>query len=193
MYLGGRINAFCHKRVQVAAISATSLLQTKLHQTHQPSSVMRRIWGIKQLTHEPSPVMRRIWGHQTPRWHQLCGAGCAVRPIEEFAVFWTPFFHLRCPSQIEREPCAALQWAPVPFYSLSVAFAGAAFLMWELSTPFLYLRWVLLKLGKADSKLAMLNSAIGFIVFFLCRNCFGPCKWGEIYWMLETGHQHIDG
>jgi hypothetical protein len=54
--------------------------------------------------------------------------------------------------------------------------AGASFLMWELSTPFVYARWVLLKLGKADSKLVTVNNLVGFLVFVLCRNIYGPSE-----------------
>mgnify|MGYP001039783469 CR=1 FL=1 len=48
--------------------------------------------------------------------------------------------------------------------------------MWELSTPFVYVRWVLLKLGLADSRLFFVNNLVGFLVFISCRNIYGPCK-----------------
>lgn len=56
--------------------------------------------------------------------------------------------------------------------------SGAAFLLWELSTPFVYVRWVLLKLGRADSRLLLLNNMLGFLVFVCCRNIYGPCECG---------------
>ncbi len=74
-------------------------------------------------------------------------------------------------------PLCCAQVEPLPPLTLlpSAALApGAAFLMFELSTPFINARWMLLKLGMAGSRLLALNNLVGFLVFFLCRNCYGP-------------------
>lgn len=46
-------------------------------------------------------------------------------------------------------------------------------MLWELSTPFMHLRWVLYKIGKGDTKLYNYNALIGMLVFFLCRVVWG--------------------
>lgn len=51
---------------------------------------------------------------------------------------------------------------------------GCGFLMWELSTPFMHARWFLYKIGRDKSVIYPLNALAGMLVFFLCRNCFGP-------------------
>lgn len=51
---------------------------------------------------------------------------------------------------------------------------GAAFLMWELSTPLMYIRWLMLKSGLgASPALKAVNLAFA-AVFFACRNVWGP-------------------
>jgi hypothetical protein len=52
--------------------------------------------------------------------------------------------------------------------------AGAGFLMWESSTPFLYLRWAMLKLGLGDTKWMKLANAGFILAFFGCRVVYGP-------------------
>lgn len=83
-----------------------------------------------------------------------------------------------------------------------MAFAGAAFLLWELSTPFgrccgighyikvkilycsftisqfficcaVYIRWFLWKMDKTKTKLYLYNGLLMTVTFFLCRNVFG--------------------
>ena len=54
--------------------------------------------------------------------------------------------------------------------------AGAAFLMWELSTPFVYMRWFLFTLGKSDSKAYIINGLLMVGTFFVARNVFGTCE-----------------
>eukprot|EP00882_Tetradesmus_deserticola_P023889 GHRQ01026056.1.p1 GENE.GHRQ01026056.1~~GHRQ01026056.1.p1 ORF type:complete len:195 (-),score=40.50 GHRQ01026056.1:112-696(-) len=51
--------------------------------------------------------------------------------------------------------------------------AGAGFLMWELSTPFMHFRWFLYKIGKDTTKLYQYNALAGMAVFFLCRILWG--------------------
>lgn len=46
--------------------------------------------------------------------------------------------------------------------------------MWELSTPFMHARWFLYKIGKDKTALYPANALLGMLIFFLCRNCFGP-------------------
>ena len=55
-------------------------------------------------------------------------------------------------------------------------FYGAAFLMWELSTPFMYARWLLLKAGWGESQLLTVVNAAFMAVFFGCRNVWGPSE-----------------
>ncbi|KAL4422016.1 hypothetical protein ABPG77_005446 [Micractinium sp. CCAP 211/92] len=51
---------------------------------------------------------------------------------------------------------------------------GAAFLMWELSTPFMYIRWLMLKAGLGSSAAMPLANAAFALSFFACRNVWGP-------------------
>jgi hypothetical protein len=60
------------------------------------------------------------------------------------------------------------------YRSRQMNWLGAGFLLWELSTPFMHLRWFLYKIGRDKSVLYPLNALAGMLVFFLCRNCFGP-------------------
>jgi hypothetical protein len=53
------------------------------------------------------------------------------------------------------------------------AHAGAGFLLWELSTPFIHFRWFLYKIGKDKSRLYSLNALAGFLIFFCCRILWG--------------------
>lgn len=46
--------------------------------------------------------------------------------------------------------------------------------MWELSTPFMHARWFLYKIGRDKGALYPANALLGMLIFFLCRNCFGP-------------------
>lgn len=60
------------------------------------------------------------------------------------------------------------------YRSAQMNWLGAGFLMWELSTPFMHARWFLYKIGRDKSAIYPLNALMGMLVFFLCRNCFGP-------------------
>eukprot|EP01026_Neomeris_dumetosa_P037523 TRINITY_DN3040_c0_g1_i7.p3 TRINITY_DN3040_c0_g1~~TRINITY_DN3040_c0_g1_i7.p3 ORF type:complete len:219 (-),score=7.76 TRINITY_DN3040_c0_g1_i7:858-1514(-) len=61
---------------------------------------------------------------------------------------------------------------------------GAAFLMWELSTPFVHLRWLLYKFGMEESKIYLGTFAGMFIVFFLSRNVWGTFV--QFYWLYDV-------
>ncbi|KAK9838477.1 hypothetical protein WJX81_001623 [Elliptochloris bilobata] len=50
---------------------------------------------------------------------------------------------------------------------------GALFMLWELSTPFVFMRWLLHSLGRQNSKLYLANGVAMIVVFFLCRNLLG--------------------
>ena len=52
-------------------------------------------------------------------------------------------------------------------------FYGGLFLLWELSTPFVQLRWVLQKMGLSESKVYMMCSLLMVITFSLARVVFG--------------------
>ena len=49
------------------------------------------------------------------------------------------------------------------------------FLLWECSTPFVFMRWALHTLGRTDSRLYVANGLTMMAVFFLCRNVLGIC------------------
>lgn len=53
------------------------------------------------------------------------------------------------------------------------------FLMWELSTPFVFLRWMLHELGHASSKLYVANGVTMMLVFAACRNLWGSCAFSS--------------
>jgi hypothetical protein len=67
---------------------------------------------------------------------------------------------------------------------------GAGFLLWELSTPFMHLRWVLYKIGKGDTQLYQYNALAGMAIFFLCRvvwgNALSVLFWVQSYQALQT-------
>lgn len=60
--------------------------------------------------------------------------------------------------------------------SHKIHYYGCGFLMWELSTPLLYVRWVLLKAGKSDNKWMPTANAAFMGAFFACRILYGPGK-----------------
>lgn len=51
--------------------------------------------------------------------------------------------------------------------------AGAGFLLWELSTPFVHLRWLLHKSGRDKKRIYVVNGLLMVVVFFLCRPVWG--------------------
>jgi TLC domain len=55
-------------------------------------------------------------------------------------------------------------------YATPHTLPGAGFLLWELSTPFMHLRWVLYKLGKENSSIYTLNALAGGARWFLQGN-----------------------
>ena len=65
--------------------------------------------------------------------------------------------------------------------------------MWELSTPFVYLRWFLHNLGYAKSPLYAANGFAMLISFFLARNVFGNCKSSSLSYNagIELSHYEI--
>ena len=50
------------------------------------------------------------------------------------------------------------------------------FLLWELSTPFVYARWFLHKAGMSRTTAYKVNGVLMVLVFFLCRNVAGLGK-----------------
>ena len=55
----------------------------------------------------------------------------------------------------------------------NVLLAAAMFLMWELSTPCVYVRWFLYNLGKHDTKAYIINGLAMLATFFFARNVLG--------------------
>ena len=45
--------------------------------------------------------------------------------------------------------------------------------MWELSTPFVHIRWLLSAMGRSDGRLYIANGLAMVAVFFCCRNVWG--------------------
>jgi hypothetical protein len=58
-------------------------------------------------------------------------------------------------------------------HSLSLTCAGAGFLLWELSTPFVHYRWFLLKSGQTKTRTYVTNGVIMGVVFLACRPIWG--------------------
>jgi len=54
-----------------------------------------------------------------------------------------------------------------------IHYHGAAFLMWETSTPFVHLRWIMYKLKLDHTKVYAINGACMVISFFLARIVWG--------------------
>lgn len=54
-------------------------------------------------------------------------------------------------------------------------FYGGLFLLWEISTPFVQLRWILHKMALTETGLYMLNSFMMVGSFTLVRVVFGSC------------------
>lgn len=46
-------------------------------------------------------------------------------------------------------------------------------MLWELSTPFVFMRWLLHSLGRQHTKLYLANGVAMIVVFLLCRNVLG--------------------
>lgn len=59
------------------------------------------------------------------------------------------------------------------FFSQVLHYYGAMFLLWELSTPFVYTRWFLHKAGMSRTTAYKVNGVLMVLVFFLCRNVAG--------------------
>ena len=60
--------------------------------------------------------------------------------------------------------------------------AGGMFLLWECSTPFVFMRWGLHALGHGNTKLYLYNGLTMMAVFFLCRNVMGVGKPHSLPW-----------
>jgi hypothetical protein len=65
-------------------------------------------------------------------------------------------------------------------YTLGAAYScghfyGGLFLMWECSTPFVQLRWVLFKMGRSETTLYRINGILMVISFGIARIFFGTC------------------
>ena len=58
---------------------------------------------------------------------------------------------------------------------------GCGFLLWEMSTPFVHLRWFLYKIGMKESKLYLYNGLLMIVAFGLCRICWGGCTCPPTY------------
>lgn len=54
-------------------------------------------------------------------------------------------------------------------------FYGGLFLMWEVSTPFVQLRWVLYKMGRSETLLYRINGTLMVLSFGIARILLGTC------------------
>lgn len=85
-----------------------------------------------------------------------------------------------CIRHFDREGVKYLVHACACFFSYFILpchlkllhFYAVRFILWELSSPFLHLRWFLYKLN-ASPKLKLLNDLFLFIAFFSCRIVWG--------------------
>ncbi|EIE25025.1 hypothetical protein COCSUDRAFT_65066 [Coccomyxa subellipsoidea C-169] len=68
---------------------------------------------------------------------------------------------------------AALSVFLTGIYCGVLHYYGAMFLLWECSTPFVFMRWVLHTLGRTKDKFYLYNGLTMMAVFFLCRNLLG--------------------
>lgn len=84
-----------------------------------------------------------------------------------------------------------------PLVSHKMHYQGAAFLLWECSTPFLYLRWLLIKVRgdvfdpRRKRAWQGRSNVLFALAFFLCRIVSGPWQSWEYYqatvWDLGRG------
>eukprot|EP01025_Chloroclados_australasicus_P050018 TRINITY_DN5713_c0_g3_i1.p5 TRINITY_DN5713_c0_g3~~TRINITY_DN5713_c0_g3_i1.p5 ORF type:complete len:124 (+),score=10.16 TRINITY_DN5713_c0_g3_i1:487-858(+) len=58
------------------------------------------------------------------------------------------------------------------------------FLMWELSTPFVHLRWLLYKFGKEETIAYVVTFVFMFFAFFVSRNVWGT--YVQFYWLYDV-------
>lgn len=115
----------------------------------------RELWPDKLHTHTPySTLLAKI-----SAGYFLHDLGFCVATKEG----WPYTLHAACCSSVY---IYAACFGVMHYY-------GAGFLMWELSTPFVYLRWFLHNLGYAKSPLYVANGFAMLISFFLARNVFG--------------------
>eukprot|EP00210_Caulerpa_lentillifera_P008653 g8252.t1 len=61
-------------------------------------------------------------------------------------------------------------------YTSNLHYYCCSVLLWEISTPFVIIRWFLYKTGMKDSKLYVYNGVLMMIVFGFCRILWGACK-----------------
>lgn len=54
-------------------------------------------------------------------------------------------------------------------------FYGGLFLLWEISTPFVQLRWVLYKMGATETAAYVANGLLMVFSFGMVRVVFGTC------------------
>lgn len=62
-------------------------------------------------------------------------------------------------------------------------------LLFELSTPFLHIRWFLIKTNRANNMFAHLNDYCFVLFFFIARVVMGPIYF---YWYISVVHLDIE-
>ena len=122
------------------------------------------VWAIAnpELRHD------RFYGHRVITHYMLCCAGgfflhdavsCWLRESKFYIIHG-----LTC--------CAG--YTAGAAYSCG-HFYGGLFLMWEVSTPFVQLRWVLYKMDFVETVLYRLNAIAMVLSFGIARIFFGTC------------------
>jgi hypothetical protein len=71
--------------------------------------------------------------------------------------------------------------------------AGAGFLLWELSTPFVHLRWLLHKSGRDKQRIYAVNGLLMAMVFFLCRPAWGTWLSYKVRGCIAAVCRHVLG
>ena len=69
---------------------------------------------------------------------------------------------------------------------------GLAFILYELSTPFLNIHWFLDKLGMTGSRLQLYNGIVLIVMFGACRLVWGTYQSFHIYADLWKAVQNLD-
>eukprot|EP00192_Tetraselmis_astigmatica_P021047 CAMPEP_0117655314 /NCGR_PEP_ID=MMETSP0804-20121206/4214_1 /TAXON_ID=1074897 /ORGANISM="Tetraselmis astigmatica, Strain CCMP880" /LENGTH=274 /DNA_ID=CAMNT_0005461659 /DNA_START=340 /DNA_END=1164 /DNA_ORIENTATION=+ len=68
------------------------------------------------------------------------------------------------------------------YFMHELHFFAAAFILWEMSTPFVQLRWFLVEMGLKETKLYVGNGIVMMVVFFIARLVIGS-YFSWVFWI----------
>ena len=125
------------------------------------------------------PAMKQNLLYGTSAASMRCIAVASAYFIYDLYICATRFSENGLPFLIHGALCS-LAYA-YPLLSGNMHYQGACFLMWELSTPFLYFRWFLIKTNRSDSTLMSIANVLFALAFFGCRIVAGPILSWEYY------------